>query len=97
MDTFTLPLQGMEHIGIKSIIVKGPDFTTSFYSVPESLDSIEGLKIDIDSLSQEGTADLTINTLDGERLVLSDMPFKLGETNYITEHNSELRYVKAHW
>lgn len=97
MDTFTLQLQGMEHLGIKSIIVKGPDFTTAFYSVPESWDSIEGLKIDIDSLSQEGTVDLTINTLNGELLILSDMPFKVGETNYITEHNSELRYVKGHW
>ena len=82
---------------IKRILVKESKFTTAFYSSPDQLDEIEGLNITVNSLNQEGMATLTITTQDDKVLSISNVPFRLGKTTYINEHDGELSYVKAHW
>jgi hypothetical protein len=97
MDTFTLELHGMEDLGVKGVIVKGSDFTTAFYDIPKEWDAFDGLKINVSSLSKQGTVSLTINTSEHGALTIPEMPFKVGKTNYVSENQGELSYVKAHW
>ena len=96
-NSFTLKLQGMQQLQIKRVLVKESKFTTAFYSIPDKWNEIEGLNITVTSLNQEGMATLTITTQDDQVLSISNVPFRLGKTTYINEHDGKLSYVKAHW
>ncbi|WP_334031898.1 hypothetical protein [Alteromonas sp. P256] len=94
---FILELNGMDDLEISNIIVEGPDFTTGFYMTAQVKEEMSGLKINVDSPVDEGTATITINIENSSSLVLSNMPFKNGKTNYISLNGGDLNYVKAHW
>ena len=94
---FTLELHGMDNLEISNIIVEGPDFTTGFYMTAQVKEKLGGIKINVDSPLNEGTATITINIENSSSLVLSNMPYKNGKTNYISLSGDELKYVKAHW
>ena len=94
---FTLELHGMDDLAISNILVEGPDFTTGFYMTAQVKKELSGIKINVDSPINEGTATITINIENSSPLVLSNMPYKNGKTNYISLNGSGLNYVKAHW
>ncbi|WP_299267180.1 hypothetical protein [uncultured Psychrosphaera sp.] len=96
-STFTLELHGFQNYDVKSVAVKGNDFTTSFIVAPEDWDPLVGLKLKVLSMSKTGLVEIRVNTINNGVLFLANVEFKVGETNYITENQGELKYVKAHW
>ena len=95
---FTLELHGMDNLEIKNVIVEGPSLTTTgFYITSQIKEEFEGFKINVGSPVNEGTATITINSENSPPLVLSNMPYKNGKTNYISLNGGKLNYVKAHW
>jgi hypothetical protein len=96
-STFTLELHGFKNYDVKSVAIKGNDFTTSFIVAPEDWDPLAGLKLKVLSMNKRGLVEIRVNTINNGVLSLANVEFKVGETNYITENKGELKYVKAHW
>ncbi len=95
--TFHLRMSGMSNLAVDQVVVSEGNVDSVFTVDSSSWDVIRGHDIEVSSQNSAGVIQLKLVLANGEVLQLSEMEYKVGKFNYITEYGGKLKYVKAHW
>ena len=96
-STFALEFHGMEELKIQTAVVHFNDSSKSFDLTNANWGALSGFRLEVNPPTETGNIDLELTQLNDSKLHLSGIEYKVGKTNYVSVHNGELSYVKAHW